>query len=256
MIGYCPLASGSRGNCTYIGTHKVKILLDAGLSARATRERLARIGVQLEEIQAILITHEHTDHIQGLKVLAGSLGIPVIANGETARVLESEASCKMRFKLFTTGETFEMGDLEIHPFSIQHDAVDPVGFTMRVGGLRLGFCTDLGMVTSMVAAQLSGCDYLVIESNHDEELVRTCKRPDIYKIRVLGRQGHLSNSACAQLLQQVSHEGLRHVHLAHLSQECNRPELALDTIRQFLGARCPHLAVAPQATLGEPVLFE
>jgi phosphoribosyl 1,2-cyclic phosphodiesterase len=183
------------------------------------------------------------------------LGIPVIANGETAKAIESMAPCRMRFKLFTTGESFQMGDLEIHPFSVQHDAVDPVGFTMKYGQTRLGFCTDLGMVTSLVAAQLAECNYLYLESNHDEELVRMSKRPDIYKVRVLGRQGHLSNNDCAQLLRTVMHDGLRHVHLAHLSQECNRPQLALDTIRQLLGSRCPPLSVAPQETIGERVII-
>jgi phosphoribosyl 1,2-cyclic phosphodiesterase len=253
MHGYCPLGSGSRGNCIYIGTPKTKILLDAGLSGRQIRERLSRIGVELEQIDAVVMTHEHTDHTQGLKVLAGRLGIPVVANGETAKAIESDATCKMRFKLFTTGESFEINDLEIHPFSIQHDAADPVGFTMQFGGLRLGFCTDLGMATSLVASRLTGCDYIYVEANHDEELVLASSRPDVYKTRVLGRQGHLSNSDCAQLLHQIMHPGLKHVHLAHLSQECNRPQLALDTIRKRLGERCPPLSVAPQDTLGDPV---
>jgi phosphoribosyl 1,2-cyclic phosphodiesterase len=252
MLGYCPLGSGSKGNCIYVGTPTTKILIDAGLSARQTRERLSQIGVQLEEIQAVVLTHEHVDHAAGLKMLAGRMGIPVVANGETARALQTQATFHMAFKLFTTGESFEIGDLEIHPFSIQHDAVDPVGFTMRFGGIRLGFCTDLGMATSLVAAQLAHCDYLYIESNHDEELVLGSKRPDIYKRRVLGRQGHLSNVDCAQLLSQLMHGGLRHIHLAHLSQECNRPQLALETIRQRLGSRCPPLAIAPQDAIGEP----
>ena len=231
MKGFCPLASGSKGNSIYLGTGQVKILIDAGLSRRAIERRLADIDVDLADIDAILVTHDHHDHIQGLKMLALRMGSPVFANAETAKgIVHSLKDCP-KFKIFSTGETFEYGDLEIHPFSIQHDTLDPVAFSIRTGGVKMGFCADLGFATTLVTKQLQGCDYLYIEANHDPELVRQCARPQVYKSRVLGRSGHLSNQACAQLLTEVYHDELKHVHLAHLSSECNRPELALETVR-------------------------
>jgi phosphoribosyl 1,2-cyclic phosphodiesterase len=166
MKGFCPLASGSKGNCIYFGTNHTKILIDAGISAKAIQARLSEINVDLTDIDAILITHEHMDHILGLKTLAYKRGIPVFANHETAKgIVEVFHDCP-KFKIFSTGEKFEFGDLEIHPFSVQHDTLDPVAFTIRTNSLKLGFCTDLGFPTSLVQAQLMDCDYLYIEYNH------------------------------------------------------------------------------------------
>lgn len=257
MIGFCPLASGSKGNCIYMGTANTKILIDAGLSAKSIQAKLHEIGVELSEIDAILVTHEHGDHILGLKVLAFKLGIPVLTNHETARgIVETFHDCP-KFKIFSTGETFEFGDFEIHPFSIQHDTLDPVAFTMRVGSLKLGFCTDLGYVTSLVAQKLRDCDYLYMEANHQISMVHASSRPMVYKQRVLGRTGHLSNEACGNLLAQVAHSGLKHVHLAHLSQECNTPEVALNVVRGILETHGMHLemSVAPQERLGKAIAF-
>ena len=141
MIGFCPLASGSKGNCIYLGTPQTKILIDAGLGTKLVTKRLEEIGVSLSEIDAILITHEHTDHILGLSSLGCKMQIPIFANRETAGGIYSVLKECPRFKIFSTGETFEFGDLEIHPFSIKHDALDPVAFTIRLNGLKLGFCT-------------------------------------------------------------------------------------------------------------------
>lgn len=257
MIGFCPLASGSKGNCIYLGTANTKILIDAGLSAKAIKLKLEVIGVDLAEIDAILITHEHGDHIMGLKVLAYKLGIPVLANHETAKgIVESFHDCP-RFKIFSTGETFSFGDLEIHPFSVQHDTLDPVAFTIRVNGLKLGFCTDLGFVTSLVSNKLRDCDYLYIEANHQPSMVHASPRPMVYKQRVLSRTGHLSNEACGNLLSQIAHSGLKHVHLAHLSSECNTPDVALNVVRGILethGIRLD-ISIAPQEQLGRAIAF-
>lgn len=231
MIGFCPLASGSKGNALYFGTDRVKILIDAGLSAKQISERLDLIGVKLEEIDAILITHEHTDHIRGLDVLSSRWNIPIFANVDTAKALLHLFREKPKFKIFSTGESFEFGDVEIHPFSIQHDAVDPVAFTIRNAKFKLGICADLGFATTLVTSHLKGCDYLYIEANHHPAMVHACSRPAVYKQRVLSRQGHLSNEECAKLIGDVFHPGLKHIHLAHLSSECNSPELALQMIR-------------------------
>lgn len=232
MNGFCPLASGSKGNCIYLGTKKTKILIDAGISGKATAMRLAEIDVDLTDIDAILITHEHTDHIKGLQALACRMGIPVFANSDTAKGIIALMKECPKFKIFSTGETFEFGDIEIHPFTVQHDTLDPVAFTIRTGDLKLGFCTDIGFVTSLVSNQLQNCDYLYIEANHQPSMVHASSRPMIYKQRVLGRQGHLSNEDCAHLLASVLHPGLKHVHLAHLSSECNAPNLALEIVQK------------------------
>lgn len=257
MKGFCPLASGSKGNCIYVGTESTKLLIDAGISGKATQARLAEINVDLADIDAILITHEHTDHIQGLRTLAYKMGIPVFANSETAKgIVEYFHDCP-KLKVFSTGETFEFGDIEIHPFSVQHDTLDPVAFTMRMGGLKLGFCADLGYVTTLVQHQLRSCDYLYVEANHQVSMVHASARPMIYKQRVLSRVGHLSNDACAQLLSEVAHPGLKHVHLAHLSSECNTPETALGVIREVLESKGINLdmCIAPQEMIGKSIYF-
>jgi phosphoribosyl 1,2-cyclic phosphodiesterase len=257
MIGFCPLASGSKGNCIYLGTPTTKILIDAGISAKAIRERLAAIGVGLEQIDAILITHEHTDHIKALDVLGCKLGIPIFANSDTAKAIYAMLDECPKFKIFSTGEKFEFGDIEVHPFSIQHDAVDPVAFTIRVGELKLGFCTDLGFVTTLVANQLKDCDYLYIEANHEPSMVHASARPMIYKQRVLSRQGHLSNEECGKLIELVYHSDLKHVHLAHLSSECNAPELALKVIGDKLKSlqAKTEVSIAFQESLSRSIIF-
>jgi len=257
MKGFCPLASGSKGNCIYLGSDNTKILIDAGLSAKAITAKLNQINIDIGQIDAILISHEHSDHIQGLKVLAYKLGIPVLANTETAKgIVEHFHDCP-KFKIFTTGETFEFGDLIIHPFSIQHDTVDPVAFTIRTHGLKLGFCTDLGFVTSLVVNQLKECDYLYVEANHQPSMVHASARPMVYKQRVLGRSGHLSNEACGELLCQVAHPKLKHVHLAHLSSECNSPEVAIKVIQDILKSKglSIDMCVAPQEMISKAIIF-
>lgn len=257
MKGFCPLASGSKGNCIYVGTENTKILIDAGISAKNIKARLAEINVDLEEIEAILITHEHGDHIQGLKILAYKMGIPVFANSETAKgIVEYFHDCP-KFKIFSTGETFEFGDLEIHPFSIQHDTLDPVAFTIRTNGLKLGFCADLGFVTTLVKNQLKNCDYLYVEANHQPSMVHASPRPMVYKQRVLSRVGHLSNESCGLLLDEVAHANLKHVHLAHLSSECNTPETALSVVREILQRNGVNLdmCIAPQDKISKAIYF-
>jgi phosphoribosyl 1,2-cyclic phosphodiesterase len=257
MNGFCPLASGSKGNCIYLGTSTTKILIDAGISTKSIRERLKTIGVALEEIDAVLITHEHTDHVQALDILGCKMGIPVFTNSETAKAIYAILDACPKFKIFSTGETFEFGDLEVHPFSVQHDAVEPVAFIIQAGGLKLGFCTDLGFVTTLVSGKLQGCDYLYVEANHEPSMVHASARPKIYKQRVLSRQGHLSNEECAKLIELVYHKDLKHIHLAHLSRECNAPELALKTITeklQSLQARA-EVSIAFQDRVSKSILF-
>lgn len=257
MYGYCPLGSGSKGNSVLLAGKQTKVLIDAGLSGRAIRQRLEQLNVDIGEIDAIVVTHEHTDHIRGLNALAGKYAIPILANAETAKAICRALGETPRFKIFTTGESFQFGELEFQPFTIQHDSADPVAFTVRLDALKLGFCTDLGFATTLVQAELQGCDYLYLESNHEPSMVHSSPRPMVYKQRVLGRSGHLSNAACGELLSRVYHPKLRHVHLAHLSSECNHPERALEISRSALNAigASVALAIAPQDEIGIPLFF-
>jgi phosphoribosyl 1,2-cyclic phosphodiesterase len=253
MYGFCPLASGSKGNAIFLGTKNTRILIDAGLGTKTCAKRLKEIGVELKEIDAILITHEHIDHIKGLPGLALQYKIPVFANSETAKAVVDTLGERPKFKIFSTGEPFEFGDIEVHPFSIQHDTLDPVAFLIRTGSYKIGFCTDLGFVTTLVKNHLKKCDYLYIEANHQPSMVHACNRPAAYKQRVLSRQGHLSNEECAALLADIYHPDLKHIHLAHLSQECNSPELALKIARSKI-TNTP-ISIAFQDQISHPIFF-
>lgn len=255
MEGFCPLASGSKGNALYLGTKHTKVLIDAGLSARMIQQKLAEINVDLSDIDAIIVTHEHTDHIRGLATLGLKMGFPVFCNSETARGIYEVIGDAPKFKLFSTGEKFEYGDIEFDPFSVKHDAMDPVGFAIRLGGIKLGICADLGFVTSLVVTKLLECDYLYLEANHQVEMVHACSRPAIYKQRVLGRLGHLSNQQTAELLQKLLHSKLKHVYLAHLSSECNYPKLAEEIIKEVLKKHETKVSIAHQDQISFATFF-
>ena len=257
MIGFCPLASGSKGNCLYIGTEKTKLLIDAGVSIKVLEERLKLIGVNLHQIDAVIITHEHTDHIKGLERLTCKGQIPVFVNSDTACAITSYVKKTPRFKIFSTGEYFSFGDIEILPFSIPHDAADPVGFTIHLEGLKIGICADLGFVSTSIVQILKECDYLYVEANHQPSMVYASARPAIYKQRVLGRQGHLSNEECSFLIEQIVHPNLKQIYLAHLSSECNHPDRALETIQKKLKLlqADTKVSIAFQEHCSQPVLF-
>jgi phosphoribosyl 1,2-cyclic phosphodiesterase len=226
-IKLCVLASGSSGNCTFIGTQTTRILIDAGLSAKKTAERLAEIGEKPEDLDAICVTHEHGDHIAGIRVLQKKHGVPVYANAGTFEGIRTarqggEVTCRQ----FTTGSAFQIGDLCLEPFSIPHDAYEPVGFVIRSAGSSIGLATDIGIVTNLLREKLRACEVVVIESNHDEAMVHEAARPWSLKQRILSNQGHLSNRASAGLIAEIAGEGLKHLFLAHLSGDCNSPSHA------------------------------
>ncbi len=255
LEGFCSLASGSKGNATYVGTRGVKILIDAGINFKHLDLRLKEIGVSIEDIDAVLVSHEHSDHIKGLELLSKKFAIPIFANVETAKGITAAFDHRPKFKIFSTGESFHFGDIEIMPFSVQHDTLDPVAFTLEYSGYRLGICTDLGFATSLVKAHLSDLDALILEANHDEGMVHASSRPQVYKERVLGRQGHLSNHASAELLEAVYSTRLQQVFLAHLSSECNHPKVALETIQNRLGAKPLTIEVLQQDQVNRFVSF-
>jgi phosphoribosyl 1,2-cyclic phosphodiesterase len=243
----CVLGSGSSGNCAYVTCGSSHVLVDAGLSGKETDSRLAAIGVRIEAIQAICLTHEHEDHTGGIGVLARRLGIPLYANSGTVEGVEQRGKVAgVRWAVFTTGSPFEIGDLSFHPFSVPHDAYDPVGFVVRHGGAQVGIVTDMGIPTELVRTRLRGCGALVLEANHDSGLLRDSNRPWNLKQRIAGHQGHLSNEQAGALLADVADPALRIVFLAHLSAECNETDLALQTVRAALAARgFGHVAVKP-----------
>jgi len=247
-VKLCVLASGSSGNCIFIGTEKTRILVDAGLSAKKTAERLAEIGERIEEINAICVSHEHGDHIAGIRVLQKNHNIPVYANAGTLGGIGGGVTGAC----FTTGSPFSIGDFCIHPFPVPHDACDPVGFIFSAGGRSVGIATDIGMVTNALRERLRRCHAVVIEANHDETLLHEADRPWSLKQRIRGNQGHLSNRAAAALMAEIAGEGLQHLFLAHLSADCNSPQHARKTFETLL-AEAGHAHVNVRLTCAECV---
>lgn len=231
------LGSGSSGNCAHLETADARLLIDAGLSARQIRQRLLGIGRTPENLSGILITHEHSDHIQGLAVLAARLHIPVYCNRLTKEAIQLQFRGEtFDFRIFTTGAAFAVGDVEVETFSVPHDASDPVGFLLRTPGGNIGFLTDLGHATKLAVDRVRPSHALVLESNHDVKMLQEdTRRSWSTKQRILSRHGHLSNEAAAALAAQIASASLQHVYLGHLSRDCNRPELALKVVGETLG---------------------
>jgi phosphoribosyl 1,2-cyclic phosphodiesterase len=235
------LGSGSSGNCAFLETEETRVLIDAGFSVRQIRQRLASIGRTPESLHAILITHEHSDHIQGLAGLADKLRIPLYCNRPTKDAIAWITKSQFNWHLFATGSSFEVGDISVETFSIPHDAQEPVGYLLRTATGNVGFATDLGHVTKLVIERIRPANALVLETNHDIKMLQDCPhRPWSLKQRILGRHGHLSNEAAADAAQEIMHAGLRHLYLGHLSRQCNTPELAHRVIR----ARLEHIGAS------------
>ena len=232
------LGSGSAGNCALVESANARVLLDGGLSAKQMRERLALCGVNPIEIDAILLTHEHSDHAGGVEVWCKQFGTPVYANGLTAEALRRSAGeSKADWRVFTTGGDFEIKDIAVQTFSVPHDAMDPVGFMLHHGGESLGFLTDLGFATKLACERVRQAHTLFIEANHDEKLLQLdTRRPWSTKQRIMSRHGHLSNAAAATVLAEMLGGNLRRAVLGHLSRDCNSPDLAAHTVREKITA--------------------
>jgi phosphoribosyl 1,2-cyclic phosphodiesterase len=251
-VKFTILGSGSGGNCAYIETDEARILVDAGFSPRQIRKRLQDIGRVPENLTAILVTHEHNDHVHGLNGIAQKLNIPIYCNRATKEAFEFQLQTKFNCNLFETGASFEIGDLSVDTFTIPHDAQDPVGFLLHTTAGNLGFVTDLGHMTKLVLERIRPANVLVLESNHDVKMLQDCaRRPWSLKQRILGRHGHLSNEAAAEAVAQIMSAGLKNLYLAHLSRECNRPELARRVMSeklQQIGATHVQLQITTQDT--------
>ncbi|MBP7829771.1 MAG: MBL fold metallo-hydrolase [Kiritimatiellae bacterium] len=231
----CVLASGSSGNCIFVGSERTGILIDAGLSGKETLRRLDLLRIAPDRIRAVCVSHEHNDHTAGLRALQRRHGLDLYANAGTIEALRRNPDLNdLAWKVFSTGFAFAIGDLTVEPFAVSHDAYEPVGFVIAAGRERVGIATDIGIATGLVRERLKGCRVLVIESNHDERMLKEAERPWHLKQRIAGRQGHLSNASAARLVCELTGPELEHVFLVHLSEECNRQDLALNTARQML----------------------
>lgn len=231
------LASGSKGNSLYVATKRVQLLVDAGLSARETERRLAQIGVELKDLDAVVITHEHLDHVRSLGTLSRRHRLPIYSNKGTRVHLPDSVGALQEKEEFVTGRSFSIGDITIHPFAISHDAADPVGLTLMNGSVKVGLCTDLGTATRLVCRHLDSCSVVILEANHDVEMLHSGPYPWPVKQRIQSRLGHLSNEQSVELLNQVGSETLQQVILSHVSETNNSSEMVLKTFSSKLERR-------------------
>lgn len=254
---FCVLGSGSKGNATYIESAGTGILIDNGFSGIELSRRLAAIGVAEESLAAILITHEHGDHIKGAAIVARKHGLTIMANRETLGAAGKIITKVPGIFEFVTGTTFTLGPFSIHPFAVSHDTVNPVGFVISNGSSTLGYCTDTGKISHLIRHRLASCNGLVLEANHDPEMLRNGPYPIYLQQRVRSLTGHLANQDAADFIAGVRHDGLRHVVLAHLSETNNDPSLAYDTVcRALAGLEAgplPQVSLAWQDRVGEVI---
>ncbi|MEG6614661.1 MBL fold metallo-hydrolase [Pseudoclostridium thermosuccinogenes] len=236
MIKFCSLFSGSSGNSLYIEANGTKILIDAGLSGKRIIQALNSIGEQPSEISAVLVTHEHSDHIRGVGILSRKFNIPVYANEKTWDAMGTQIGPinADNMRCFTTGKEFEIGNLCIKPFPIPHDASEPVGFNFFAENKKVTTATDIGHITKEVLESLIGSDLVLLESNHDIEMLKVGPYPWPLKRRILGDRGHLSNEMAGKVAVHMAQRGTRKFLLGHLSKENNFPELAYQTVYNAL----------------------
>ena len=244
---FASLGSGSQGNALIVEAGVTRILLDCGFSARTTTQRLGRLGVQPEEIQAVLVTHKHSDHLAGVFRFAARYRIPVFLSHGTFTAAPRGKGELPDCRLIDSHESFSIGDLEILPFPVPHDSREPVQFTFSDGRHRLGVLTDTGMITQHIVNVLRHCDALLLECNHDRDLLAESNYPAFLKQRISGNQGHLDNAQAASLLRKIETDRLQHLVAAHLSEQNNRPELAVRALAKALDCAEEWIGVATQA---------
>ena len=233
-LSVCVLASGSKGNAVYVSDGRTAILVDAGLSGVEIQRRMSAAGLDVKGLNAIVVSHEHSDHIRGVGVMARRHDLPVYATQATASASSGQLGRIHDMRFFDIGQSFSINDLTIHPFATSHDARDPSGFTVAQNGRKVGIATDLGIATGMVKHHLKTCSLLVLEANHDPVMLTEGPYPWPLKQRIKSRNGHLSNQDSRDLLGEIKHEGLRHVILAHLSETNNTPEKALRALQEAI----------------------
>lgn len=233
-MDFCSIASGSSGNCVFAGTDSTGLLVDAGISARQIEKGLNTIGRTAKEMSGVLVTHEHSDHIKGIGVLARKYGLKIYG---TVGTLDAVKRCgslgaidESLFHEIAADEAFMVGDMEILPFHTSHDAADPVAYRMNSQGKSVAVVTDLGVYTDYIVEHLQGLDAVLLEANHDIRMLQVGPYPYYLKQRILGNRGHLSNENAGRLLCQILHDNIKRVYLGHLSKENNYEELAYETV--------------------------
>ena len=241
---FASLGSGSRGNATLVEAGATRVLLDCGFSCAETERRLMRLGLDAQQVDAILVTHEHSDHIMGVARFSRRFGIPVWMTAGTEAVHRGGEVAA--WHCFSSHEPFRIGDLEIAPYPVPHDAREPCQFVFSDGAVRLGVLTDAGSITTHMVQVLDGLDALVLECNHDPELLARGPYPVRLQQRVGGRYGHLSNQQAADLLRQIATTRLQHLVAAHLSEKNNRIDLAREALAQALHCAAADISVAEQ----------
>ncbi len=242
---FASLGSGSRGNALLVETGNTRVLIDAGFGPREISRRLGRLNLAGDDIDAVLVTHEHSDHIGGVFACARRFGWTVLLTHGTLAACRDDGA-DARITIIDSHEPLSVGDIRVHPFPVPHDAREPVQFVLTDGERRLGVLTDAGHVTSHMVAMLDGCDALVLECNHDSEMLDQGNYPPALKRRIGGPWGHLDNAAAASLLSRIERSRLRHVVAAHLSEENNRPELAQAVLSSVLGCGLDWIGIATQ----------
>jgi phosphoribosyl 1,2-cyclic phosphodiesterase len=245
-VRFACLGSGSEGNGLLVEAGTTRVLIDCGFGVRDAVARLARIGVQPESIDAIIVTHEHNDHVGGVASFAARYQTPVWLTFGTLSAVSERFSGLPQVYGFDTHDAFAIDDIEVRPFPVPHDAREPVQFVCSDGRWRLGVLTDLGVSTVHVEASLSGCDALVLECNHDTEMLARGDYPYALKQRISGRFGHLDNEAAGGLLSRLDNSRLKHVFAAHLSQHNNMPDLARSALATALGCSLSWIGIADQ----------
>lgn len=233
-LSVCVLASGSKGNAIYISDGQTAILMDAGLSGVEIQRRMETAQLDIQDLKAIVVSHEHSDHVRGVGVMARRYHLPVYINQATAAAASGQLGRIDDMRYYDIGQSFTIDRLVVHPFAISHDAADPAGFTVAQNGRKIGIATDLGIATGMVKQHLKACSVLVLEANHDPTMLTEGPYPWPLKQRIKSRNGHLSNQASRDLLGEIKHDGLCHVILAHLSEVNNTPEKALEAVHQAI----------------------
>lgn len=234
-MDFLSIASGSSGNCIYVGKEDTGILVDAGISKKRMEQGLASIDVNPEKLTGILVTHEHSDHVSGLGVFSRKYHVPIYGTRETLRCIKEIKSIgavdPALFHPIEPDESFLLNDILVHPFSTSHDAANPVCYTFEHGGHKIGVATDLGTYDEYIIENLLGSEVLLMEANHDINMLQVGKYPYSLKQRILGDKGHLSNDNSGRLLARLLSDRLKYIFLGHLSKENNYPELAYETVR-------------------------
>lgn len=259
MIKFQSIVSGSSGNCTLIWCNNTKILIDCGISGKKVTAYLNDIGIDPCEIDSILVTHEHIDHTSGVGIMSRKFDIPIIASEGTWSGMDIGKIAEDNRQIFSKNTSMEIGDINITPFDIPHDAMQPTGYIIQAEGKKIAVATDMGHITNTVTDSLTGCDAVILEANYDEHMLQTGPYPQNLKARVAGAKGHLANKDAGALASYLAKKGTKHIMLGHLSNENNSPEIAFSEVArelEFIGIKPGKdimLSVAPRYNISENV---